>query len=117
MIDEIQFSAKGARNTTAFEQRLLATVQGDSVWGVIAGRLVKELGPQIAADVMAILLDEAGGGKVYVPHRKQFFERLWREERDALICAMAARPDWSYADIARSFGINRGRVRSIVLRG
>jgi transcriptional regulator of acetoin/glycerol metabolism len=115
VIDEIQFSDMG-KPVTVFEQRLLATVRDRSPVGALAMRLLRELGPQAGATALAVVLDELGPGRVYVPPRGEYFRRLWAEERDQLIDSLAARPDWTIGEIAKSLGVNRSTVWRVLNR-
>lgn len=113
MIDEIQFSERGA-HPTQFEQRLLATIAEESSVGAVGWRLVQRFGPEVGAAALAIVLDEIGGGLRFIPQRAEFFQRLWRRERDRLIVELAARGEWSHSDLSRMFGISRTRVTRII---
>lgn len=113
MIDEIQFSERGD-GPTQFEQRLLATIVDQSDVGAIGWRLVQQFGPEIGAAALATILDEIGGGLRYIPHRSEFFQRIWRSERNRLLVELDARGGWSRGELGRMFGISRARVSRII---
>lgn len=115
MIDGIEFSGPGEAPTD-FEQRLLTTIQEPTAMGALAARLLREVGPEAATRMLAIVLDEIGGGKVCLPQRRQYFQRLWYAERNTIIESLGSRPDWTQADIARQMGISRTRVQRILSR-
>ncbi len=116
MIDDIEFSDRGER-PTAFEVRLLQAEIPETDWNCAVRRLVMELGPAVAANVLALLMDEVGAEKIHIPPRRAFFESLWRAQRDELILSLLSRPDWRQADIARALHVSPDVVRKVAQRG
>lgn len=98
---------------TRFEVDLLGRAESESLWVLLAQRLMVELGEEPGARVFCLVLDELGGAgsKLSVPTRNGFLARLWRRERDELIRSLSARPDWTPADIAEALGTTPDVVR------
>jgi hypothetical protein len=113
VIKGIEFSA-GGDPPTDFEIRLLQASQAESPWVLVGQRLMLELGPRVGATALALVLDELGTEKIYVTPRRNFFERLWGVERDAKICALALRNEWSYGEIAQMFKVSKQYVFQLV---
>lgn len=117
MIDGIEFSARGSR-LTRFERQLLTCTRSRAAWVQVAQRLVVALGPDAGAQAFALVLDELGGERVYVPERRAFFVGLWRDDRDAMILDLASRGPgaWSKTDIANALGVSRQYVGKVLAR-
>lgn len=115
MIEGIEFSDRGDA-PTEFELRLLERAEGSAAWVMVGKRLIAEFGREIGAKALAVVLDEVGGEKPHIPHRRHLFESLWREERDLLIVDLASREDWSFAAIGRALGVSRVYVKRLADR-
>lgn len=115
MIDGIEFSDRGEA-PTEFELKLLERATGSAAWVMVGKRLVSELGPELGVRALVLVLDEVGGEKPHIPHRRHMFEALWREERDRLIVDLASREDWSFAAIGRALGVSRVYVKRLADR-
>lgn len=115
MIEGIEFSDRG-QMPTEFELRLLERASGSAAWVMVGKRLIAEFGREIGAKALAVVLDEVGGEKPHIPHRRHLFEALWREERDLLIVDLASRDDWSFAAIGRALGVSRVYVKRLADR-
>jgi hypothetical protein len=92
---------------TEYEHQLFAAIDDPypvSPWAMIGKRL------GIAA--LAVVLDEVGGGKVYVPTRKTFFQELAAARRDARIGELLAK-GMPMRDVARHVGLSPGRICAI----
>lgn len=112
MSELVRFSRPGDP-PTEFERELLARADSESSWVAIGQRLMRELGPEVGANAWAIVMDEIGRQHLFVPARRTQFEALWRDERNSLILALCARPDWTIAEIARHLGVTQHLVRQV----
>ena len=97
-----KFSAPGEA-LTAFELQLLANAKAGG-WAA--------LGQRIGPAALAVLLEELGGTKQYIPARAGFFEQLYRQERDAEIRA-ALEGGEPQAKVASRYRISQSRVSCI----
>ncbi|MGH8083859.1 MAG: sigma factor-like helix-turn-helix DNA-binding protein [Lysobacter sp.] len=113
MIDGVEFSEAGDE-PTRFEVELLVACVGDGHWEMVAQRLVRDLGPELAARALVAVLDELGSEKVHTPHRHRFFSGLWAEGRRDWIIDRVVIDNWTVDEIARVLKVSRGRVSQIV---
>lgn len=116
MIDGVEYSRRGAK-PTAFEVRLVQQGKVESGWMCVARRLIQLLGPEQGTNALLAVLDEIQGEKLHAPCRREFIDRLWRAERDALIRDLHGRDDWSTKAIAELFDLSPSRVETIVFSG
>lgn len=114
MLDEIRFSGPGDA-PTAFETRLLTTCTGDSPITQFAARVASAFGPETAAIITCLLLDELGNERIDVPRRQAFFRALWCRDRDRLIVHLAS-PGQGYlkSEIADMLGVHKSHVSRVV---
>lgn len=112
-MSEIGKFSRPGEPVTDFEIQLLERAPKGAHWVAVGQRLVTELGRKPGAIAWAILMDEMGGEKAFVPSRHRQFLALWRAERNELVLSLSARPDWTDAEIARQLRIDVSLVRKI----
>lgn len=108
-----RFSRRG-QPVTEFEVELLLDASPDITWVDVAQVLMRELGPKVGANALAIVLDTVGTEKLHVPGRELLFQRLYRPVRDREILRLAETE--SLGAISTSAKVSRGRVRQILKR-
>lgn len=105
------FSRRGEK-PTQLELALVASTPVEASGDGVA--LWLGIAQLIGAAALAIVLDEAGGEKLHVPTRVNFFGALYRRQRDRIILERRASGE-SLEAVGRDFGLTAARVSQIAL--
>ena len=89
---------------TLYETDLLASADPESVW--------VRIGQRIGVANLAFLLDEIGGGHIYVPARGNFFPALHQKAARLAIERLAVEGG-SCAELAAAVGVSKSQAHKV----